>query len=86
MNNTRIPDKSQYKKHIDHEAMLAFLSTCMGINGNILCTKKFNYGQQKSKATSFGQQSFRWLVPKIWNQVFDQWKSIDILAAFQNQV
>ena len=55
-------------------------------DGNTLCTKKSNYRQQKTNTTSFGQQSFRWLGPKIWAQIPDQLKTIDSLAAFKNQV
>ena len=28
--------------------------------------KKINYRSQKSKTSSFGLESFRWLGPKIW--------------------
>ena len=40
-------------------------------NGSTLRTKKSIYRIQKAKTTSFGQQSFRWLGPNIWNQVPD---------------
>ena len=55
-------------------------------NGNTLCTKKSNYSLQKSNTTLFGQQSVRLLGPNIWNQVPEQLKSIDSLAAFKYQV
>ena len=41
---------------------------------------------RKQNTTLFGQQSFRWLGPKIWAQIPDQLKTIDSLAAFKNQV
>ena len=55
-------------------------------NGNTLCTKKSNYRPQKTNTTSFSQQSFRWLGPKIWAQTPDQLKTIDSLPAIKNQV
>ena len=50
-----------------------------------LCTKK-SHRPQRTNTTFFGQQSFRWLGPKIWVQIPDQLKTINSLAAFKNQV
>ena len=56
-------------------------------NGNVIkCSKKSNYRLQNVNTVTFGHQSFRYLGPKIWALIPNEWKNINSIIAFKNKL
>jgi len=56
-------------------------------SGNVKkCSKKSNYRIQNVNTVSFGHQSFRYLGPKIWRLIPNEWKNMNSITAFKNKL
>ena len=55
-------------------------------NGKCESDKKLNYKLPAIKTVSYGNESFRYLGPKIWNLVPDDMKHVQSLQLFKKKV